>query len=53
MCMAKRNTFSNSGFDENISNDSLQIDKRDGVKNILKYIRMDNLNSIKSIFDLQ
>ena len=41
----KWHTFSNSGFDENDSNHPFQIDKKDGCKNILKYIQMNNRNN--------
>ena len=39
-------TFSNSGFDENNSNDSLQIVKRDECKNIFNKVRMGNRNKL-------
>ena len=44
--MLKSHTFSNSGFGENDSNVPLQIDKNNGCKNILEYIRMNNRNTL-------
>ena len=38
--------FRNSSFDENDSNDSFQIDKRDECNNILNNIQMDNRNKL-------